>query len=386
MGDQSVRQFFSAPTRYLAESINKESEFEKPYLDDDRAKMHMDFPWPDWPTVPPIPPWPPLPPFDGPVPGLPGCAITCYQPAGGDCEEAIWCHPSIWCGTDMGCTLCSWEVEGATTGYSPHNSGVGGWGIDIWIDEDLLIEGKAFIEVCMTDPCDNLCCEDIEVTCKTCPADVAMTWDSASSDETIAQGNGGDAEATVAVADGLGPYTWSVSGTGFSMKHSQTEGVNNTLLADKTSCGTATITVTDYCEDTVTGYVRGAVGEWVPIAFTSCVISGAVTEGDDVTRIQDQYKLSENWSTHTSCYGACDCDSMSYDCTDYVASSCHEHMGCTQCLTHENGYCSTNANEDTPCEGTPQFCCCRDGDCDTACSRLCNRNTSKLEEWLCGAP
>ncbi len=130
----SVREFYSHPTRWLAESIMKESVFEKPYLDEDRGRMHNDLPIPDWPSFPPLPPLPG--PIPGPVPGLDLCAITCYAPS--DCDEPIWCHPSIWCGTDLGCTLCSWVVEGATSGYTPHLSGVGSWGIDIWIDDELI--------------------------------------------------------------------------------------------------------------------------------------------------------------------------------------------------------------------------------------------------------
>jgi len=273
MGDQSTRQFFSAPTRYLAESINKESEFEKPYLDDDRAKMHMDFPWPDWPTMPPLPPWPPLPPFEGPGDKVSACAITCYAPGGGDCTEPIWCHPSIWCGADLNCNLCSWVVEGATTGYTwkhivndvPSKSR----GIEIWIDENLLVEGKALIHAQMTDPCGNLCGEDLEVTCKVCPPEIVISWDTAV--ETIGQSS----SLVVAVKDGLGPYRWSVVGTGFSMRNAETAGTGNILDTDASACGTATITVTDYCEDTAVGYVRcTAISQWVQKSTGVCQISG----------------------------------------------------------------------------------------------------------------
>jgi len=272
----SVREFFSAPTRFLTQSISKESEFEKPYLDDDRGRMHNDFPWPDWP---PFPDLPPLPPFEGPTPGLTLCGIVCYEPLS-DCDEPIRCHGGIWCGYDPACELCSWMVEGATTGYTWKRI-VGGkpdkfWGIDIWIDKNLLVEGKALIHVQMKDPCGNLCGEDLEVTCKVCPADIAMTWDDANSAETIGQGNGGDAEAAVYVQDGLGPYTWSVSGTGFSMASPETDVAYNTLLADATACGTATITVTDFCEDSVIGYVRGTEGsDWVQKSTGTCVAPGA---------------------------------------------------------------------------------------------------------------
>lgn len=257
MGDMSSREFFSSPTRYLAQAISKESEFEKPYLDDDRGKMHMDWPWPDWPPFPDIPPWPPWSPPDGPVPGLPGCAILCYEPS--DCDDPIWCHPGIWCGTDIGCTLCTWVVEGATSGYTPHLSGVGSWGIDVWIDSNLVEEGgEALVRICMTDPCGNECCSDVEVGCKKCPPEIVISWDDVNSAETIVrEGNAG-----VYVKDGLGPYTWSVAGTGFSMLHNETTTLYNTLQADATACGPATITVTDFCGDSTEGIVRCTEGQW----------------------------------------------------------------------------------------------------------------------------
>ena len=386
MGDRSIREFFSSPTRYLSESINRESEFEKPYLDDDRGRMHALPPWPDWPPMPPVSPWPPLPPFDGPSPGLPGCAIVCYPPHN-DCDNPVWCHPSIWCGSDIGCTLCSWTVDGATRGYTPHLSGVGGWGIDVWIDKDLLTEGKALITVCMTDPCKNICCEEVEVTCKVCPPETVVSWDNVLSDETVAR-NG---IAGVYVQDGLGPYTWSVAGTGFSIP-ATTAGVQNVLSADNTACGTATITVTDYCGDSTTGYVRCDTGNWCEITFDSCIISGAITEGDGETRIQDKWKLVEVWGVTCSsagfgCSGAVwgMCVNNYDTCHCLEPGSCHTTMGCTQCLNH-GGICN-QAGYAKLCFSPADCLCCVDSgdDCDGAVNNvvMCGKNTSKLYEWKC---
>ena len=260
MGKRSIREFFSSPTRYLAQAISKESEFEKPYLEEDRGKMHSDPSWPDWPPFPDIPPWPPLPPMEGPVPGLPGCAILCYPPGGGDCDEPIWCHPGIWCGTDIGCTLCTWVVEGATSGYTPHASGVGSWGIDVWLNSDLVEEdGKALVTICMTDPCGNECCSEESVSCRVCPPEISISWDDDLTDDTIGRGT----SISIYVKDGLGPYSWSVSGTGFTLGSPQTDGVSNTLISDNTACGTAVITVTDFCEEVTTGEVRCTFGQWI---------------------------------------------------------------------------------------------------------------------------
>ena len=273
MGKESVGNFYKAPVRFLKELANRESEFEKPYLDEDYRKMHFDFPWPDWPPFPDLPPYPPLPPIDGPVEGLSLCGITCYIPGGGDCTEPIWCHPSIWCGADMSCNLCNWTVTGATIGYSWKHivDGVPSKtrGIEIWIDENLLTEGKALIHAQMQDPCGNLCGEDLEVTCKVCPPDTVISWDTVT--ETIGQSS----SLVVNVKDGLGPYTWSVVGTGFSMRYAETAGVGNILDSDASACGTATITVTDYCEDTAIGYVRcTAISQWVQKSTGVCQITG----------------------------------------------------------------------------------------------------------------
>jgi len=269
MGDASVVQFYQNPARYLKEMVAKESTFEKPYLDEEYRKMHFDFPVPDWPPFPDFPPFPDIP---GPTPGLSWCAITCYTPL--DCDEPIWCHPSIWCGTDLECNLCSWVVEGATSGYSPHAMSLHwNWGIDVWIDSELVeAGGEALIHVQMTDPCGNLCGEDVEVTCKVCPPETVISWNDDLSAETI----GRSEDKTVTVKDGLGPYKWSVAGTGFSLLHNETIGVGNTLQADASACGTATITVTDYCEDSVIGYVRGTEGsDWVQKSTGTCVAPGA---------------------------------------------------------------------------------------------------------------
>lgn len=276
MGEESLVQFFKRPMRYLKENTTrKESVFEKPYLDEEYRKMHFNFPTPSWPSIPGLPQIPPLPDIPGPDPLSSVCAITCYEP--NDCDEPIWCHPSIWCGTDMMCNLCVWEVTGAVLSYGPHPFGGSknsNWGIDVYINTDLVEDGgEALVHVQMKDPCGNLCGEDIEVTCRVCPPEVEMTWDS----DVSAQEIGRSDSVTVAIKDGLGPYSWEVDGTGFSMLHPTTSGVQNTLQSDGTVCGPATITVTDFCDDTVTEYVRcTAASDWAIKSDYDdiCVLSG----------------------------------------------------------------------------------------------------------------
>lgn len=105
-------------------------------------------------------------------------------------------------------------------------------------------------------------CVDVAVSCGLCD-DSAIAWNSSSA-ETIAR-NG---SASVAILDPLGnggPYSWSVSGTGFTLTSATTTGLSNTLQANSTACGSATITVTGCGGNTAVGYVRCTTGRWVSI-------------------------------------------------------------------------------------------------------------------------
>ena len=66
----------------------------------------------------------------------------------------------------------------------------------------------------------------------------------------------------IRVIGGFPPYTWEVSGNGFSLSLDETEGLSNALIANSTACGTATITVKDKYGAPVTGYVRCTTGQW----------------------------------------------------------------------------------------------------------------------------
>lgn len=95
-----------------------------------------------------------------------------------------------------------------------------------------------------TDPC-------------TAPAYVAPSW-SSSNVTTM----GGSASVTVYVDNGVGPYTWSVTGTGFSIPASTVIGANT--LTTSSACGYGTITCTDSCGNPCTGYVASTLGWWDP--------------------------------------------------------------------------------------------------------------------------
>ena len=86
-----------------------------------------------------------------------------------------------------------------------------------------------------------------------------------------------NSSVNISAIGGVSPYKWSVSGTGFWLSSDETEGLSNTLNADDTACGSATITVTDGPGDVAIGYVRCASGYWV-LKGHYCGLSGMFDE------------------------------------------------------------------------------------------------------------
>jgi RHS repeat-associated protein len=93
------------------------------------------------------------------------------------------------------------------------------------------------------------------------------------------------------VVGGCSPYTWSVSGTGFTLDESITTGLTNTLNADGTSCGTATITVVGCNGNEVVGYVRGCYGEWVIVGGCKNSLCGKRPPCDGTEVYQGKYRF-----------------------------------------------------------------------------------------------
>ncbi len=114
-----------------------------------------------------------------------------------------------------------------------------------------------------------------------------ITWNDANSANDLAR-NSFRVLTIIEESGAGGPYTWSVSGSGFSLENTNPTGTSNTLYTDGTACGTATITVTG-CNGTteITGYVRCATGRWVITgSITSCPFSCT----PPATCISNQYK------------------------------------------------------------------------------------------------
>jgi hypothetical protein len=144
----------------------------------------------------------------------------------------------------------------------------------------------------------------------------------------------------ISVIGGISPYTWSVSGNGFNLSQSQTTGLSNTLNADGTACGAATITVTDACGDTATGYVRCTKGSaWVQ----QCTDSGSRCAGD-VSQTFYEYPDGQTRLTLTvGCqFCSAECECTYYTCGGYTAYVPTEHDGICYNPTYgnKNGRCS----------------------------------------------
>ena len=183
------------------------------------------------------------------------------------------------------------------------------------------------------------------LTLSSCDTVTNVNYDS-DNPATIARN---DSDVEITVSDGIGPFTWSVAGTGFSLGSATTTGRTNTLDADGTACGTAIITITDACDDTATGYVRCTTGQWVQKSTGSCIISGAITdtisepdensgEHERISGYQKQYQL---WGSKCGvASGFYDCENPYPGCGDGGASECNEGTclatGCTPCLTGGN--------------------------------------------------
>lgn len=80
-------------------------------------------------------------------------------------------------------------------------------------------------------------------------------WDP-NSDQDVTPSN----PASVMVINGVPPFSWAVEGSGFYLAESDTRA--NTLSADESACGSATITVTDSDGKIVIGHVKANNGRW----------------------------------------------------------------------------------------------------------------------------
>ncbi len=199
-------------------------------------------------------------------------------------------------------------------------------------------------------------CINITVPCECGGTADPLTWETAG--ETLARGTAPCASSgstlALTVAGGTKPYSWSVTGTGFCLDSAITVGLGNTLRADNTACGSATITVTDKCAQTVTGYVRepdnshwefnaglehvclfSGVGAVWTSAGSATKQDGTVIQGNQKSVIR---VLGAGASSGSTCPDEMTCATPKWpgnvSCPDYSSGvSCNSPYGTAECQT-----------------------------------------------------
>lgn len=180
----------------------------------------------------------------------------------------------------------------------------------------------------------------------------------------------------ISVIGGFSPYTWQVSGNGFSLSLNETEVPSNALYANDTACGSATITVTDNYGATVTGYVRCTEGQWIEkemgmvcgLGDYCKTTSDAGCQGNK-TIIQGNKNWFFNGSiTYAVCLypsgGECTADMIQWDTE----------------VGHEETNCGTAMTNLPPC-GSPVEC--NEGTCTYGPGIACLYARVVYYEWEC---
>ncbi len=167
--------------------------------------------------------------------------------------------------------------------------------------------------------------------------------------DTIAQST----SAGVTVVGGTTPYNWSVTGEDFTMQFAQTAGTANNLVAGPDACGTAFVTVTDYCGQKVDFEVRSTGdSDWVTtggvcpgkIMFDSYLGFGQYRYTSGGKKCLQSYRV-----TH---FGSGYCNQPPGGCTGYPVVVCVD-VDCTSLSSYP--------------EGDLDLGCCHQGD-GTGCS------------------
>jgi hypothetical protein len=184
-------------------------------------------------------------------------------------------------------------------------------------------------------------------------------------DPTNPQEIGRNSNVEIKVIGGIPQYNWSVSGNGFNLSQSQSNGISNILTADSTACGSATITVTDGCGGTTTGYVRCTSGDWVLLGGCDgcawgCPAIGIVTclSHDDI--IEGNYKW-EFGAAHNYWH-----DPPDPDCPPFW----------------QGWSCSGTCDFQTPSCGNPMQCV-GEGSVSGGPNLTCYAGHFLLWEWMC---
>lgn len=194
-----------------------------------------------------------------------------------------------------------------------------------------------------------------------------IDYDYDTSAETIAR----ETSENIYVTANNTPLTWSVSGTGFSLEHEETDGTGNVLHADNTACGSAKITVKGCDDQEAVGIVRCTTGQWGSLT-NGCVLDGEPDSKNwdgawlRMEKIEGKYKQEQTVKNRTGVpFGGCD------------AIDCLDGGSCVECL-------------DWSCADTPPYTvecgewCCGGTSCGDAGGGYCKTNEIlRYREWTC---
>lgn len=301
---ESVLDLFRTTARWLHDSIQKESMFEKPYLDRDYRKMHLNIPAPDWPstkipggTIPDRPKtWTFI--WDPGICTLGVASPQCGQeftlgvsigllPPGSEMKTIEWsavssnsacisitsidhglsgaihCQVADEC-EDTTVTICvTGKLIGSIRESLVVESPFSGTGVlDYRVATNLPALSSSYSSG-VEYPCG---CVDFYLDCTCQPGSSDIAWDDESSAETI--GRSDSASVAITEAGNGSPYTWSISGTGFWIDagHSKTskssQDTSCIIYTDNTACGTGLITITACDGETASGQILCTFGEW----------------------------------------------------------------------------------------------------------------------------
>lgn len=260
------------------DDVYQQSQFKKPYLEDSYEEMEYfadslpGFPY-DWDYDTP---------FEDGVnnlgPGGPGnpwhvvcfCDVgsACYGEGGYQCTPASCSWPIVGVVIDSAPVGCSVSVSNGQICAKCSEGETGTISYHINMKAKFKHNGQTVVVKCAHYSQMSHCFKE----CSSTPE-----WDYGSSIETIAQSDSGAVYITDVNFNADSVYSWSVSGTGFTLDSAITTGLNNVLNADGTACGSAEITVTGCDGTTTVGYVRCTTGQWV--RKLTCFASTGSTAG-----------------------------------------------------------------------------------------------------------
>lgn len=281
--DVTYRQALDRTTWAEMQNLAPEamSEFEKPYrMGDNYPRMQYEYPfsityrWPGirWPRFPEDTPGAWDFPTDRRSGG--GCTIECDSPF--RCGDPVECFVSDnavdFSASYTGGQYAGSKIDKSRGSFGQHSKLPGsslliqppaGENFSSFGDDD----GQDKLKICISTDTET-CCDDLNMFCfeDPCAEAAPLAADTGSNPDTMTQSD----SIGIGVTGGLGPYNWESldtyndDETQYTFGAAQTAGGTNTLNSSGSSCGSATVKVTDACGNEVYIYVRNtSSGQWL---------------------------------------------------------------------------------------------------------------------------